>query len=256
MLLAIDAGNTNIVFAVFDGEGALLQNWRLHTQRSRSADEYAVQLNQLFILAGLELGQVEDVIISSVVPDCDYHLQRLCDRYLKVAPFFVGKDNVPIKIDLPRPEEVGADRLVNALAVRVHYRTPAIVIDFGTATTFDVIDADGAYAGGVIAPGIHLSLEALHRAASKLPSVNIEKPARVTGKTTVQAMQSGLYWGYAGLIRGLLTGLKEENGFEAPLVLATGGLAEMFAQEIDEIEAVDRELTLKGLYEIYRGLKR
>ncbi len=254
MLLAIDVGNTNTVFAVYKKD-KLHDSWRLHTQNARSADEYAGFLNQVFDLGGVKFKNIQDVIISSVVPETNFHLQGLCKKYLGRAPVFISKDNVPIEIDLERPEDVGADRLVNALAVKVHYSTPAIVIDFGTATTFDVIDAKGAYAGGVIAPGIDLSMNALHQAASKLPKVSVEKPSSVIGKSTVQAMRSGIYFGYKGLIEGVVAEIKQELGCEEALVIATGGLATLFAKDSEIIEIVDQDLTLKGLYEIYKGLK-
>ncbi|MEZ5813589.1 MAG: type III pantothenate kinase [Alphaproteobacteria bacterium] len=253
MLLAIDAGNTNTVFAVFAGErpGG---SWRLRTEGRRSADEYAGFLHQVFALSGVDFKQIRAVIVSSVVPEADFHIADLCGKYLGVKPVFVSKDNVPVELKVERPGDVGADRLVNAVAVKAHYTAPAIVIDFGTATTFDVIDADGAYAGGVIAPGIDLSVEALHRAASKLPKISVEKPGKVIGGSTVQAMRSGIYYGYAGLIDGVVRGIRGEMGCKDVLVLATGGLAGLFAEGSDVIERVDRELTLKGLYEIYKSL--
>jgi type III pantothenate kinase len=253
MLLAIDAGNTNTVFAVFTGERPV-GSWRLRTEGGRSADEYAGFLHQVFGLSGVDFKQIRAVIVSSVVPETDFHISDLCGKYLGAEPVFVSKDNVPVQVKVERPGDVGADRLVNAVAVKAHYTVPAIVIDFGTATTFDVIDADGAYAGGVIAPGIDLSVEALHRAASKLPKISVENPGRVIGGSTVQAMRSGIYYGYAGLIEGVVRGIRREMGREDVLVLATGGLAGLFADGSDVIERVDRDLTLKGLYEIYKGL--
>jgi type III pantothenate kinase len=254
MLLAIDIGNTNTVFAVFR-DGALIDNWRLSTDAKRSGDEYAVFLNQVFGLTAHAFADISDVIVSSVVPEARFSMSRFCEKHLRQTPIFVDKDSVPVEIDVDRPEDVGADRLVNAMAVKVCYKAPAIVIDFGTATTFDVIDARGAYTGGVIAPGINLSLNALHEAASKLPTVSIVEPKRVIGKSTVEAMQSGLYWGYVGLIEGLLNNIAREMG-EKPMVLATGGLAPLFAQNIKLIDHVDDQLTLNGLFEIYKNLKK
>jgi len=248
MLLAIDIGNTNTVFAVFKG-GRLLNSWRLSTQNARSADEYAVFLDQVFKLANLQLKTINAVIVSSVVPEVNFHIQRLCEGYIGQSPVFITKDNVPIEIDVDRPEDVGADRLVNALAVKTHYQPAAIVIDFGTATTFDVIGDSGAYVGGVIAPGIDLSMNALHQAASKLPKVSVEKPDYVIGKSTVQAMRSGIYWGYSGLIEGVVSKISSELSGDV-LVLATGGLAPLFAEDNPVIDMVDEDLTLKGLYEI------
>lgn len=252
MLLAIDVGNTNTVFAVFKGD-SLIDRWRIHTDHGRSADEYAAFLNQVFDLSGLKLKKITDVLVSSVVPETNFHVGRLCEKYIGAVPVFISKDNVPIDLKVDRPEDVGADRLVNALAVKAHYSTPAIVIDFGTATTFDVIDADGAYAGGVIAPGIDLSMRALHQAASKLPKISVRKPDAVIGKSTVEAMRSGVYWGYAGLIEGIVGGIREELGGDV-LVLATGGLAGLFSRDSHVIQKVDEDLTLKGLYEIHKRL--
>ncbi len=254
MLLAIDIGNTNTVMAVFR-DGALLDSWRLSTDVRRSGDEYAVFLYQVFELGGYAFSDIDNVIVSSVVPEAHFSVGRFCNKHLGCRAVFVNKDMVPIEIDIERPEDVGADRLVNAMAVKVRHRSPAVVIDFGTATTFDVIDGRGAYVGGVIAPGINLSLNALHGAASKLPRVSIIQPEKVIGKTTVQAMQSGLYWGYVGLIDGLLHNIIEELGVK-PLVLATGGLAPLFAQNITLIDHIDDHLTLTGLYEIYEYLEK
>jgi type III pantothenate kinase len=254
MLLAIDIGNTSTVFALFKGD-ALAHSWRCTTIRARSADEYASFLNELFSLANLEWSAVNDIIIGSVVPEADFHIKGFCKKYLHKEPVMVTADIVGIGIDMPKPEEVGADRLINAVAVIEHYKTPAIVIDFGTATTFDVIDAKGRYAGGAIAPGINLSVEALHNAAAKLPSIEIRKPARAIGKSTVEAMQSGVYLGYIGLIENIVKEIVTEMG-SAPFVLATGGLAPLFADNTDTIEAIDDTLTLKGLLKIYKQQKK
>ena len=164
------------------------------------------------------------------------------------------KDNVGIALDVDRPEDVGADRLVNVVGVRAHYSAPAVVIDFGTATTFDVINTDGAYAGGVIAPGINLSLDALHRAASKLPRISVTKPEKIIGRSTVQAMQSGVFYGYAHMIDGIVRGIKKEMSIDDVHVIATGGLASLFVDDVDVIDAVDQNLTLNGLFQIYKGL--
>jgi type III pantothenate kinase len=250
MLLAIDIGNTNTVFAVYSGE-KLLAHWRCQSIATRSADEYAAFLQSVFSLEGLDWKKLDDVIISSVVPETDFHSKKFCEKYLKRKPILVGLEQVPIKVDLDRPEEVGADRLVNALAIKEFYKVPAIVIDFGTATTFDVIDAKGRYAGGAIAPGINLSVEALHRAAAKLPRVNVKKPRSVIGKNTVSAIQSGIFFGYLGLIEGIVANISKEMGAK-PFVIATGGLAPLFEPHTKTIQAVDDELTLKGLLRIYQ----
>ncbi len=253
MLLAIDIGNTNTVFAVCKG-AEILNSWRCRTVTARTADEYAAFLHEVFRIADLGFGEITDVICSSVVPESNFHLTEFTHKFLGLEPVFVTKDLVDIAIDLERPEDVGADRLVNAVAVCEVYRTPAVVIDFGTATTFDVIDSKGQYAGGVIAPGINLSVEALNRAAAKLPKVSIQKPERVIGKSTVKAIQSGIFWGYVGLIEGIIKGLTDELG-EKLTVIATGGLAPLFSESIDIIEHVDHDLTLKGLLKIYQDQK-
>lgn len=254
MLLAIDIGNTNTVFAVYQND-KLKASWRFQTIAARTSDEYAALLNQVFTLDGISWGKVVDVIVSSVVPDADFNVRKFCKKYMKMEPTFITSKMAGIKVEIDRPEEVGADRLVNAIAVREHYKTPAIVIDFGTATTFDVINGKGSYAGGAIAPGINLSVEALHRAAAKLPKISIKAPEKAIGKSTVTAIQSGIYWGYIGLIEGLVERITKEMR-EKPFVLATGGLAPLFADNTKIINKVDEELTLKGLLCIYKGLKK
>ena len=254
MLLAIDAGNTNVLFAIQDGAGRTLGSWRSSTDAKRTADEYAVWLTQLMALERLEPGQVEGAIIASVVPPAMFALKTLCRRYFKVEPMVVGEPGVDIGIDvrIARPDQVGADRLVNGIAAFQRFGGPLIVIDFGTATTFDIIAADGAYEGGVIAPGINLSLDALDRAAAKLPRIAITgPPQRVIGDATVPAMESGAYWGYVGLIEGIVGRIKGEYG--RPMkVIATGGLAPLFAQATDSIDETDPDITMRGLYEIHR----
>jgi type III pantothenate kinase len=247
MLLAIDAGNTNFVFAVFDGE-TLKGAWRASTDTKRTADEYAVWLTQLMGLQGLALADVTACIIASVVPEAVFNLVSLSKRYFNTEPRLVGDPQVDlgIGIKLPHPEEVGADRLVNAVAAKSKIDPPFIVVDFGTATTFDLVDGDGDYAGGVIAPGINLSLQALYMAAAKLPRIAIKRPVKVIGTGTVSAMQSGIFWGYIGLIEGLVNRMRAEYG--APMqVLATGGLAPLFAGATRAIDLVDTDLTLEGL---------
>lgn len=255
MLLTIDIGNTNTVFALFS-EDALRHSWRMQTRRARTPDEYAAFFGHMLALSKLEMGAVTGVIVSSVVPETRFPLTRFCAKYLPAAgePLFAGKENIAVEIALERPDDVGSDRLVNALAVRTHYRTPAIVIDFGTATTFDAIDARGRYLGGAITTGIDVSLEALHKAASKLPKVGVRRTERVIGGNTVEAMQSGIYWGYKHLVEGLVLQIRGELGGEA-LVMATGGLAPLFARDSAVIETVDENLTLKGLYEIHKTMK-
>jgi type III pantothenate kinase len=252
MLLAIDAGNTNTVFAFFDGD-RLVAQWRASTQSARTADEYAVWLFQLMDLKGIERGAVKAAIISTVVPQALFALRKLTLDFFSCTPLVVGDAAVDLGIanKLDRPEAAGADRLVNAVGAHGTYPGALIVIDFGTATTFDVVTEDGSYEGGVIAPGINLSLEALHMAAAKLPRIAVARPERVIGKDTVPAMQSGVYWGYVGLIDGLVMRIKAEYG--APMtVIATGGLASLFNKASEAIEHVDPDLTMRGLLEIWR----
>lgn len=256
MLLAIDAGNTNIVFAVFDGE-QVRGEWRASTQTDRTADELGVWLMQLLTTENLKREDISAVIIASVVPAIVFNLKTLCRRYFGCEPKVVGDEGVDlgIKVLLDRPEEVGADRLVNAVAAHKFYKGPLIVIDFGTATTFDVVDDLGNYCGGAIAPGINLSLEALHMAAAKLPRVAIGRPKQVIGKATVPAMMSGIFWGYVGLIEGLVKRMEEEFGAKM-LVVATGGLAPLFAESTPVINELASDLTLRGLLAIHRRNSR
>ncbi len=246
MLLLVDAGNTNVVFAVHDGH-QYRGRWRIATEPQRTSDEYAVWLLGLFGLVGLKREQVSAAVIGTVVPAALYHLRRLVRDWFQVEPLLATPSvtwGFAIKMD--RPEEVGADRLLNALAAHTRYAGPLVVIDFGTATTFDVVDVDGAYVGGVIAPGINLSIEALHHAAARLPRIAIGRPKSVIGRGTVSAMQSGIYWGYVGMIEGLVARIRGEFG--VPLkVIATGGLAPLLAGGTAVIERIDPDLTLDGL---------
>lgn len=251
MLLAIEQGNTNTLFAVHDGTDWIAQ-WRAATDSSRTADEYAVWLSQLLNMAGLALGAFNGCIVSSVVPQSVFNLRNLARRYLHVEPLVIGENvdlGIPIRID--KPSEAGADRLVNAVGAHIVYPGPLIVIDSGTATTFDVIGADGGFEGGVIAPGINLSMEALHNAAAKLPRVAIQKPQRVVGKDTVGAMQAGVFWGYVALIEGLIARIKAERD-ENLTVVATGGVASLFHGATMAIDHFDSDLTIRGMLEIWR----
>ena len=254
MLLTIDCGNTNIVFALFDGDN-VRGEWRTATHAERTADEFGVWLSQVMTMSGLDRSMVDGCIIASVVPALDFSLKSLCRRYFGKEPLIVGEEGVKlgIGINMERPEEVGADRLVNAVAAHAAYGGPLIIIDFGTATTFDVVDGEGTYCGGAIAPGPNLSMEALHMAAAKLPRVAIARPrqGQVIGKTTVAAMRSGVYWGYVGMIEGLVRRIKDEFGSEMTVV-ATGGLAPLFNEATSCINHLDSNLTLRGLLQIYR----
>ncbi|MDP1631893.1 MAG: type III pantothenate kinase [Caulobacter sp.] len=253
MLLAIEQGNTNTLFAVHDGESWIAQ-WRSATESTRTADEYAVWLSQLFEMNGLSLKSLSGCIISSVVPQSIFNLRNLSRRYLHVEPLIIGENaelGVDVRID--KPSEAGADRLVNAIGAHIVYPGPLIVIDSGTATTFDIIGADGGFEGGIIAPGVNLSMQALHEAAAKLPRIAIQRPERnrVVGTDTVTAMQSGVFWGYIGLIEGLIQRIKAERG-EHLTVVATGGVVSLFEGATDMIDYFDADLTIRGLLEIYR----
>jgi type III pantothenate kinase len=251
MLLAIEQGNTNTMFAVHDGQRWIAQ-WRAATESTRTADEYAVWLSQLLAMAGLQLGVFNGCIISSVVPQSIFNLRNLARRYLHVEPLVIGENaDLGIAVRIDKPSEAGADRLVNAIGAHIAYPGDLIVIDSGTATTFDVIGADGGFEGGVIAPGINLSMEALHNAAAKLPRVAIQKPQRVVGTDTVGAMQSGVFWGYIGLIEGLIARIKAER--DTPMtVVATGGVASLFHGATMAIDHFDSDLTIRGMLEIWR----
>lgn len=255
LLLAIDAGNTNTVFGIYRGKTPCGQ-WRAETRAGRTADEYAVWLNQLLDHDKIRPGDIGAAIIASVVPETVFNLRHLCQTYYGCEPLIIGQ-NVKIDIDIAvdNPHEVGADRIVNAVAAHSRYPGALIVIDFGTATTFDVIAADGAYRGGVIAPGVNLSLDALHMAAAQLPKIAPKRPQAVIGSGTISAMQSGVYWGYVGLIEGLVAHIKAE--FDQPMtVIATGGLAARFKAATEVIEHIDEDLTMRGLQEVYRSTLR
>lgn len=251
MLLAIEQGNTNTLFAVHDGADWIAQ-WRTATESSRTADEYAVWLSQLLSMHDLKLGALDGCIISSVVPQSIFNLRNLSRRYLNVEPLVIG-DNVELgmPVRILKPSEAGADRLVNAIGAHLVYPGDLIVIDSGTATTFDVVAADGAFEGGVIAPGINLSLQALHEAAAMLPRIAIQKPERVIGKDTVSNMQSGVFWGYVALIEGLVARIKAEWG-KPMTVIGTGGVASLFEGATTSIDRFDPDLTIRGLLEIWR----
>lgn len=253
MLLAIDSGNTNVVFAVYEGD-RLCASWRAATNPKRTADEYAVWLTQLMAMAGLAPRDIDAAIIANVVPEAAFNLAGLCERYFASEPLVIGRANcrlgIGVDVDMP-PEHVGADRIANAVAAQDRYEPPLMVVDFGTATNFDIVDKIGNYCGGIIAPGPNLSLLALEMAAAQLPRVSIERPSAVVGRATIPAMQSGVFWGYVGLIEGLVRRIREERN-EAMGVVATGGLAALFAKATDVIDKVDPDLTLWGLRLIYR----
>jgi type III pantothenate kinase len=251
MLLALDVGNTNLVCAVFDGE-TLQGQWRMATHQHRTPDEYALALQQLMALHQVAPQTIDAAIMSSVVPAILHPLAQSIRHFFHTEPMILGAEGVDlgIKVDIDRPQEAGADRLVNAHAAYHTYGGNVVVLDFGTATTFDVINEAGSYIGGVIAPGINLSVDALHQAAAKLPRIAITTPEKVIGRHTVEAMQSGVYHGYVSLVEGLIHKIQAEYG--APLtVVATGGLAPLFAKATEAIEHLDRDLTIRGLQMIH-----
>lgn len=253
MLLAIDVGNTNVVFAVFERE-KIIGQWRISTDGKRTADEYGVWLTQVMQHSNIKPNQITGAVVASVVPQSLFDLRSLTRRYFNVELLVIGDPRLAIKtgmnVCIDNPAEIGADRLVNAFAAWKKFGRALIVVDFGTATTFDCVNAKGDYMGGVIAPGVNLSLEALHRAAAKLPNIPVQRPDKVIGTNTVGAMQSGIYYGYVGLIEGIARRIAEEYG--APMTLiATGGLAALYAKASALIEHVDPDLTIRGLYDLY-----
>ena len=246
MLLVVDAGNTNTVMAVHDGR-TWVGRWRISTNAQRTSDEYAVWLLTLLDKAGLKRDIISAAVIGTVVPAALYDLRRMCRDWFEVEPLIANATlDWGFEIKIPNPNEVGADRLLNTLACHTNYGGPAVVIDFGTATTFDVMDRDVSNHGGVIAPGINLSIEALHRAAARLPRIGIGRPQAVIGRSTVPAMQSGIYWGYVGMVEGLVARIQAEYGGGLK-VLATGGLAPLLAEGTTVIQTIDPDLTLDGL---------
>jgi len=250
MLLVIDVGNTHTVLGVYDGE-SLLHHWRVWTDREKTSDEYGILVRNLYDASHLSSQEITSIILSSVVPPLTPTIVDLCVHYFGIRPLVVGpgvRTGISIKMD--NPKEVGADRIVNAVAAYARYRKACIVLDFGTATTFDYISAKGDYMGGIIAPGVGISAEALFRQASKLPRVEIAKPPSVIGKNTVSAMQSGLFYGYLGLVEGIIARIRREVRSD-PVVVATGGLAPVLARESSEIHEIDEHLTLEGLRIIY-----
>ncbi|TYS13675.1 type III pantothenate kinase [Rossellomorea vietnamensis] len=250
MIFVLDVGNTNIVLGVYEGE-ELKYHWRMETNRHKTEDEYGMIVKNLFQHVNLSLDSIEGIIISSVVPPIMFSLERMCEKYFNITPLVVGpgiKTGLNIKYENPR--EVGADRIVNAVAGIKEYGGPLIIVDFGTATTYCYINEDKQYMGGAIAPGIGISTEALYSKAAKLPRIEIGRPDHIIGKNTVSAMQSGILYGYVGQVEGIVKRMKA-TGSTNPLVIATGGLAQLISKESDVIDVVDSFLTLKGLKLIY-----
>jgi type III pantothenate kinase len=253
MLLAIDAGNTNIVFALVDS-GAIRARWRIATDVRRTADEYSVWLHQLLQLEGLSKDEVDAVIIGTVVPRATHNLEVLAGKYFGVTALIAGQGEAawPIPLEVDEPQSVGADRALNAMAAHAKYPGDLVVVDFGTATTFDLVGASGAYKGGIIAPGINLSIDALVNAAAKLPRIAIETPGddSVIGRTTERQMLIGIYWGYVAMMEGLIARLRKEVGGEVT-VIGTGGLANLFDRRTELFDAVEPDLTIQGLNLLY-----
>ena len=251
MLLAIDQGNTNTKFAIHDGSRWVAQ-WRTATEAARTADEYAAWLNHLLNLEGLNLADLGSCIIATVVPQSLFNLRNLARRCLKTEPLVVGENaELGFAVRINKPSEAGADRLVGAAGAHCAYPGDLILVGSGTATTFDIIAADGGLEGCAIAPGINLSMEALHAAASKLPRVAIQRPDHVIGKDTVESMQAGVYWGYVALIEGLIDRIKAEYG-RPMTVIGTGGVASLFHGATDKIDVFDPDVNIRGLLEIWR----
>lgn len=251
MILVIDVGNTNTVLGVYQDE-TLVHHWRLATSRQKTEDEYAMTVRSLFDHAGLQFQDIDGIVISSVVPPMMFSLEQMCKKYFHVTPMIIGpgiKTGLNIKYD--NPKEVGADRIVNAVAAIELYGYPAIVVDFGTATTYCLINEKKQYAGGVIAPGIMISTEALYHRASKLPRIEIAKPKQVVGTNTIDSMQSGIFYGYVSQVDGVVKRMKAQAKSE-PKVIATGGLAKLIGTESETIDVIDSFLTLKGLQLIYK----
>ncbi len=244
--LIIDIGNTNIVFAIYDGT-KIIKNWRISSHLQRTNDEYILWLKSTVA----DNFKFNDIIIGSVVPDITEELKSAIKGFFKIKPLVIADDiKVNFPTELENPSEIGTDRIVNALSAWRMYNKPSIIIDFGTATTFDVVGKKGIYLGGVIAPGVNLSINALHTAAARLPRIAITKQEKVIGRNTVTAMSSGIYWGYAGLITNILDKVEKELNYKM-LIIATGGLSELFVDEISKDIIINKDLTIKGLFMAY-----
>lgn len=252
MLFVLDVGNTNMVLGVFE-QDKLKYEWRIKTDRYKTEDEFGMLINSLFNHKGITLTDIKGIIISSVVPPIMYALEKMCRIYFNLNPLIIGKETVQscLKMRYPNPKELGADRIVNAVGGIEEYGAPLIIIDFGTATTFCYIDEEEAYQGGIITPGIQISMDALYSKASKLSKIEIQAPPHVVGSSTVDAMQSGVFYGNVEQVDGLVRRIKKEVN-ATPKVIATGGLAKLMAEASNTIEVVDTHLTLRGLYSIYQ----
>lgn len=255
MIFVFDVGNTNTMLGIYDGD-ELVHHWRIHTSGSKTEDEYAMVVKSLFSHVGLTFADISGIAISSVVPSIMFALERMCEKYFHDSPMVIGpgiKTGLDIKTD--DPKEIGADRIVNAVAGIQLYGAPLIIVDFGTATTYCYINEKGQYNGGAIAPGINISTEALFTYASKLPRIEITKPSTIIGRNTVSSMQSGVLYGYVGQVEGIVSRMKAEAKQE-PTVIATGGLAPLIAGETEVVHYIEPLLSLKGLQMIYRRNER
>lgn len=252
MIFVFDVGNTNTVLGVFKEE-KLIYHWRISTDRHKTEDEYGMLIKDLFTHKGLHFDNIDGIIISSVVPPIMFALERMCFNYFNKKPFIIGSDQIDagLKMRYPNPKEIGADRIVNAVGAIKEYGSPLVIIDFGTATTYCYINEHSEYVGGAIAPGVSISTEALYARAAKLPRIEIVAPHSVVGSSTVEAMQSGIFYGYVGQVDEVVTRIKEQ-AVQEPIVIATGGLATLIGEESKTINYVDSYLTLKGLYLIYK----
>ncbi|WP_368653570.1 type III pantothenate kinase [Ornithinibacillus sp. 4-3] len=254
MIFVIDIGNTNTVLGVFEEE-QLKYEWRIKTDRYKTADEFAVLIKSLFDYKGVLFSDVTDIIISSVVPPIMASLEMMCKNYFQIKPMIIGKNmKTNLKMLYPNPQEIGADRIVNAVGAIEKYDGPIVIIDFGTATTYCYINENKEYVGGIISPGITISMEALYQKAAKLPKIDIQRPDRIIGQSTIEAMQSGVFYGYIAQVDGIVQRIKKEWKTE-PTVIATGGLAPLLVKASETIDVVDQYLTLNGLYLIYKNNK-
>ncbi|TXL63462.1 type III pantothenate kinase [Cerasibacillus terrae] len=252
MLFVLDVGNTNTVLGVFQ-ENELKHEWHIKTDRYKTEDEFGMLIKSLFEYKGLLFSDITGVIISSVVPPIMFALERMCKLYFQIEPLIVGKDTVLsfLKINYPNPQEIGADRVVNAVGALVEHKGPLIIIDFGTATTYCYINEMEEYEGGLISPGINISMDALYQRAAKLPKIEIEEPDHVIGRSTVEAMQAGVFYGAVAQIDGIVRRMKQSKGTD-PTIIATGGLAPLVGGASETIQIIDSHLTLKGLHQIYQ----
>ena len=256
MILVIDCGNTNTVFALYSYDNSIkkIACWRIHNNSKRTADSYYSWLSQMLKLSEIKIDDVTGICIASVVNETLFNIKMFIKKYFKINPLIIDNNIIGLKVNIDNPEEAGADRLVNSFAVKCLKLSPAIVIDFGTATTFDLVGVDGSYDGGIIAPGVNLSLEALYLAAARLPKVTLKPLSNknsIIGKNTVNAMESGIYWGYVSMIEGLINKVKILDEYKNYKVIATGGLSDLFKKSLPCIDYIEEDLTLIGLVNLY-----